>query len=973
MSRVFQHIVVFLLILLFSWNCAESQTIIWQEVFNGVGQGATVDNGSTAWSIDLATNCGGSIPATGTFAVSGNRFLGSDTDCDAIWQSEWIDISTYASVQLLADFFGTGSLDSNGALADTCKFGYRLDGSSTITWIEEYAGSSVSNATSCGGAVSGDSVQLIVQMLVSGADEFVYVDNVTVREPDLPSGGGDTLFSIADGAWNAPGTWSNGYGGGSCGCTPDSNSVVYITCDTRVTIPTDVNAREVYVLFGGELDWTVDNSELYISSNGVVDIAVGGRLWENGTVNAAVEFAGAGTHYLRVYDDILGLEMDLVRVTNNCSLIVQGNGRIDIEDDFELDANGATVVNEFTSQLYVFDDLDMLADNVTFVNDSGFLYLDGTLEILGQNALLINRDSIYIDLDFHCDDADNSQITNFGYILCNDDILTSNNSENLRIDNFGVMQINDDLRESVAGADAAEFHNRTGGYLYLAHDNVSLNWELWAGYADNTVDYFRAGDQVYMFTPQDAYWNLTLSGNGEKRAIQPLDIDGDVLIADNAEFNIGINSAHLEVAGDWTITSGLAVPFDYGLADVTFNGTSSQTITAVSGAYFYDVILDKPDSVILASEMIIDTAGSVTFSDGHLSCDSTNRLIFRDDARALGASDASFVEGRVEKIGDDTFNFPVGDEGYYQPILISAPTVASHSFSAQYYFDRPGNNWNEGALESGVNHISTEEYWILNRTSGTSDVFVRLSFDVNSGGVNVPDSLVVCRWNGTQWANEGNGAWTGDPTSGTVTTANAVTAFSPFTLGSVLSTFALNPLPVELISFTSTCDGDAELLQWTVASEIDVDYYLLESKDGTGDREVKMTEVQVQSPNGYRNYAVRQSRLYDMATTVHRLYEVDLNGKRVEIASTAAACKTFESMSLGLYPNPVSGTRLFLNTGDLDHVSYQIWSLQGMLIRQGRYSSNDMSIGIGDLAPGSYMLTVSDDSGASQHLPFIKQ
>jgi hypothetical protein len=80
--------------------------------------------------------------------------------------------------------------------------------------------------------------------------------------------------------------------------------------------------------------------------------------------------------------------------------------------------------------------------------------------------------------------------------------------------------------------------------------------------------------------------------------------------------------------------------------------------------------------------------------------------------------------------------------------------------------------------------------------------------------------LRVCRWNGTQWENEGNTLTSGDTSAGTIRSAT-VASFSPFTLG---STNAINILPVELIDFSVVQKNNHQLIQWTTATEIENDF-----------------------------------------------------------------------------------------------------------------------------------------------------
>ena len=72
-----------------------------------------------------------------------------------------------------------------------------------------------------------------------------------------------------------------------------------------------------------------------------------------------------------------------------------------------------------------------------------------------------------------------------------------------------------------------------------------------------------------------------------------------------------------------------------------------------------------------------------------------------------------FVDGLVEKNGNDAFTFPVGDVANYQPISISAPSNTGDQFTAVYRFADPRSFWDETSLGTDIHHVSTEEYWNL--------------------------------------------------------------------------------------------------------------------------------------------------------------------------------------------------------------------------------------------------------------------
>ncbi|HLG33753.1 MAG TPA: hypothetical protein VI757_02650 [Bacteroidia bacterium] len=151
-----------------------------------------------------------------------------------------------------------------------------------------------------------------------------------------------------------------------------------------------------------------------------------------------------------------------------------------------------------------------------------------------------------------------------------------------------------------------------------------------------------------------------------------------------------------------------------------------------------------------------------------------------------------------------------------------------NSFTAEYFSVNPQSVYGN-VLDVTLDHITACEYWIIDRTGGTLNKNVTLSWDATSCEVTLLSDLRVARYNTTLWANEGNTATTGTVAAGTVTSA-AVNSFSPFTLSSVSTA---NPLPIELVNFNASYNGTDVDVTWTTASEINNNYFtVLRSNDG---------------------------------------------------------------------------------------------------------------------------------------------
>jgi hypothetical protein len=289
------------------------------------------------------------------------------------------------------------------------------------------------------------------------------------------------------------------------------------------------------------------------------------------------------------------------------------------------------------------------------------------------------------------------------------------------------------------------------------------------------------------------------------------------------------------VNGDLSTNSTTAITFGANNGSITFSGGNAQSISKVAGAspLFTRITMGKTgNELTLNTDISVTLSG--TFTTGVINTTSLNLLNFADNATVTGGVDASYVDGPVRKTGNDPFTFPVGDNGFYRPVSISAPTGVAHHFTAQY-FNVNHNLGSPAVWDPSFYTVSGCEYWVVDRnTAPTSNVFVTLSWNesaCNPGYITNPADLRVTRWNGTNWVDHGNGGTTGTATNGTIISSAAITSFSPITLASVS---AANPLPVELAWFKASITPDNSVkLEWHTDSELNNESFDIErSQDG---------------------------------------------------------------------------------------------------------------------------------------------
>lgn len=361
----------------------------------------------------------------------------------------------------------------------------------------------------------------------------------------------------------------------------------------------------------------------------------------------------------------------------------------------------------------------------------------------------------------------------------------------------------------------------------------------------------------------------------------------------------------------------------------------------------------------------VTISNTVNFISGIIYSSAANSLIFANNATQTGASITSYLDGPMTKIGNNAFTFPVGKPGEYAPISISAPLNSTDVFRAEYFTNDPASSgYNPTLKDATLNHLSSSEYWVLDRTVGTSNVFVTLSWDINrSGAVNNLPDLRVARWNGSLWKDEGNGGTTGTNAAGTIISLSAVTNFSPFTLASATP---LNPLPVTLISFTAGKCSSGVCLLWVTENEQNFSNYEIE-KSSDGRNFISSSSVPAKNTSSRNTYTTKDITPF-AGTNFYRLKMVDLDGKFKY--SNIIIVNFDKQQDFSLLPDPAHN--FILLKGVNDNSIVKIIDLAGKVQLQQKTKSGINEINISFLPAGMYLVQLINGVETNT-IKFVKQ
>ncbi|MGS2737708.1 gliding motility-associated C-terminal domain-containing protein [Sinomicrobium pectinilyticum] len=251
--------------------------------------------------------------------------------------------------------------------------------------------------------------------------------------------------------------------------------------------------------------------------------------------------------------------------------------------------------------------------------------------------------------------------------------------------------------------------------------------------------------------------------------------DGELFVYNNFH-NDGMVSFSPGQATGLTLFEGIhgqqAISGDMpsGLFHVLFNNPASQPAFALSGD--------------------ISISGKAEFQDGIVDGDQHGGLVtFEQGAFHALVSDHSFVDGQVRKTGNEAFDHPIGDEGYYRPVLMSAPSGNADHFTSQYLLENSNSLHPHADRAKSVELIDNAEYWEINRTNGASNIVLTLTWNEETTPLDILSEeegkeIHIVRWDDINetWKDEG-----GVENRDEKTVTTAVSGYGIFTLAKVMA------------------------------------------------------------------------------------------------------------------------------------------------------------------------------------------
>lgn len=401
--------------------------------------------------------------------------------------------------------------------------------------------------------------------------------------------------------------------------------------------------------------------------------------------------------------------------------------------------------------------------------------------------------------------------------------------------------------------------------------------------------------------------------------------------------------------------------FSPGSGEVIFTGTGSTASSFISGTSatgFYNLTLNKTSNGIQlgrnisVSNQITFTSGDSLFLNGfNIDLGSTGSLAGETNSRRITGRTGGYIQSTQvlnapSGVNPGNLGFKITSAANLGSTVVRRGHIQQVGASIYRYYDITPS------VNTGLN-ASVDFYYFHAELAGLAEP--NLGMFASSNG-------------GTQWTNLGED---GLDQGADFLTVNGINVLNRLTLANISA-----PLSVQLIRFYALPLDREVRLNWVTSAETNNRFFAIErSADGIHFMEIGQV-------TGFGNSNQEQRYQYTdvqplSAMSWYRLRQVDIDGK-FTFTPVVLINRTGSVISNArIFPNPVTGTSVFLNLTDqiTGEQQLMLYNQSGVLVKQftiSRVSGSQLiSLETGQLPAGIY--TFRQPGNDSFRLQFVKQ
>lgn len=704
---------------------------------------------------------------------------------------------------------------------------------------------------------------------------------------------------------------------------------------------TSASVGPIYINNTVAIETTTYNSDqLFIESGGTLDINNAFTINDDGTPSI---------RDLTIRDGgVLDVEAD-VTISSGATFLVEGGSSI---------AGGGIITSG--SDDYI---LDFGASTSGYWETYSILRYtaDATIALTGNTTLFPNASSTQYPL-FEVDAIRFKALSNGGFTLTINGIMYYTDPDRLE------MTTNDYIvRDGFISAPGSD----------LRHDNVT----------SMTGDTLFFSGNIYS---QGAEFDLDITSS----APSVIQLIGDVESTGNDKINFDVQSGGTLILddydsdfGDWTFQDGSTIKVSNasGFGADQFAGADNLTIN--TGTIFHfngtaaaqntgfgtldggttsvsDIIIDNTStSGTVSLDSDITLTGSITFENGIFQTQATTPgvLTVSSSTTFSGYSASSHIQGPVSFAAFASSKFiPIGaDNGgtdYYRPVIVDP--VSSTTVITEYTRSDPNTDISNTFDTDGTDNpeaLTTSGYFTITfGATGTADI--ALYFDNTDDAIAGSTDLIIAKYDNSasEWVGYESSAFGADYLLATVTIDDVADVY--FTVASTTTSL----LPVELINFGATKEGQQVVLDWSTASELNNDRFEVEQSRNGWDFG-KIGEVDGSGTTSkLQTYSFIHSKP-SLGTNYYRLKQVDFDGA-YEYSTTIRTTMDDIEGTLQLLQNPIEERTVRFTYEVSDNPQITVTDIAGKVYQNVNVQRNAgiYELDISSFPQGTYLLFVGD-------------
>ncbi|MFH0895911.1 MAG: T9SS type A sorting domain-containing protein [Bacteroidota bacterium] len=464
---------------------------------------------------------------------------------------------------------------------------------------------------------------------------------------------------------------------------------------------------------------------------------------------------------------------------------------------------------------------------------------------------------------------------------------------------------------------------------------------IWTG--ARNIDWFNCGNWQNMEVP-DRNTNVTVPGSAtpfDPTIGNPPTVP---IVYTGAECNdITVNTGHtltmnhanskLDVYDNIAFLGGSLVTTN-GIVNIY---DDNSTLSASAPLTFYNLTINKTTTAnTFTIGNIISINNVLTLTKG-IVITGANRVTVSNSALAsvTGHGLNSYINGNLRRnvLATGTYDFPVGTATNYELAQIIFNSSSGLGYIDASFTNPHSTPLNISALSLMIGSSLLEElldygYWTLTPDAGTYnyDVLLTSRGHTNPGATANVHAVIKRPNSASSWVSQGthNNADQAMGAGWVTGVRRQLTVFSDFAIAKSL----IGPLPVELLSFNATRDGQDVFLKWVTASEINNDFFTVErSSDGES-----FEIIGIISGSGNSNNVLEYS-MHDInplsGINYYRLKQTDFDGKFSYSNVVSVSTEKNQGEAQFIANSVTSELELYLNLLTEDKISINIYDLSG--------------------------------------------